>query len=118
MGDEQDTLSLAKPPYVIDDPPVLSLVNQYVTNRTHYYNYLDKIDDVQDLEYKDLELKKEVNSQYTILIIWFIITIIIFIITLITIIQESEMNKAGLTILILFLLYILFYFVITTFKIM
>lgn len=118
MGDEQDTLSLAKPPYVIDDPPVLSLVNQYVINRTHYYNYLDNIDNVQDLEYKDLELKKEVNNEYTILIIWFIITIIIFIITLITIIQESEMNKAGLTILILFLLYILFYFVITTFKIM
>ena len=101
-----------------DEPKVISLVNQYITNRTAYYNYLDKIDDVEELNYKDLELKKEVNNEYIILIIWFIITIIIFIITLITIIQESEMNKAGLIVLILFLLYILFYFLLTVFKIM
>jgi Ca2+/Na+ antiporter len=101
-----------------DEPTVISLVNQYITNRTLYYNYLDKIDDVDELKYKDLELKKEVNNEYIILIIWFIITIIIIIITLITIIQESEMNKAGITILILFLLYILFYFLLTVFKIM
>ena len=95
-----------------DEPKVISLVNQYITNRTAYYNYFE------DLKYKDLELKKEVNNEYIILIIWFIITIIIFIITLITIIQESEMNKAGLIVLILFLLYILFYFLLTVFKIM
>ena len=118
MDNKQDALSLIKPPYIIDDPPVLSLVNQYITNRTQYYNYLDNIDDVEDLEYKDLELKKEINKEYTLLIIWFIITIIIFVITMITIIQESEMNKGGLIVLILFLLYILFYFLINVFKIM
>lgn len=103
---------------MINEPTILSLVNQYITNRTIYYNYLDKIDDEKELKYKDLELKKEVNNEYILLIIWFIITIFIFIITIITILQESEMNKTGLLIVILFLLYILFYFVITVFKIM
>lgn len=104
--------------YMYQEPTVLSLVNQYLVNRTVYYNYLEKIEDVDNLKATESELKKEVNNEYILLIIWFIITIFVFIITLITIIQESELNKAGLVIVILFLLYILFYFVFTVFKIM
>jgi len=69
------------------------------------------------LPYSVKELNNEVTKNYTLLIIWFIISIFIVIITCITIIDEEQMNKYGLIVVILFILYILFYFVQTIFKI-
>jgi hypothetical protein len=56
-------------------------------------------------------LNVETNKEYTLLIIWFIITLFVCIITLITVISESGLNPFGLLIVIIFLLYVLYYFI-------
>jgi uncharacterized membrane protein len=84
-------------------------LNEYNQNKTIYIN---KTHQLESDKGKLDELNAHTNKEYTLLIVWFIIAIFISIITIITIISETELNPIALTIAILFLLYVLYYFVV------
>jgi hypothetical protein len=85
------------------------VLNEYNANKTLYNTQTSAIQSESD---KLAMLNVETNKEYTLLIVWFIITLFICVVTLITVISESGLNPFGLLIVILFLLYVLFYFII------
>ena len=85
------------------------VLNEYNANKTLYNKQTTAIKSESD---KLDMLNLETNKEYTLLIVWFIITLFICVITLITVISESGLNPFGLLVVILFLLYVLYYFVI------
>ena len=99
-----------------DPNKYIDLLKETNINYNTYINFKNN-KNLDTLPYSVKQLNDEVTKNYTLLIIWFIISIFIVIITCITIIDEEKMNKYGLIIVIFFILYILFYFVQTIFKI-
>jgi hypothetical protein len=83
-------------------------LNEYNENKTMYIN---KTNNLVSEKGKVDELNAQTNKEYTLLIVWFIITIFIFTITIMTVITESGLNPFALIIVILFLLYVLYYFI-------
>jgi len=83
-------------------------LNEYNQNKTIYIN---KTNNLVSEKGKVDELNAQTNKEYTLLIVWFIITIFIFTITIMTVITESGLNPFALIIVILFLLYVLYYFI-------
>lgn len=84
-------------------------LNEYNQNKTIYIN---KTNNLVSEKGKVDELNAQTNKEYTLLIVWFIITIFIFTITIMTVITESGLNPFALTIVILFLLFVLYYFMV------
>jgi hypothetical protein len=85
------------------------VLNEYNANKTLYTTQTSAHRSESE---KLAMLNIETNKEYTLLIVWFIITLFVCVITLITIISESGLNPFGLLIVILFLLYVLYYFII------
>ena len=86
----------------------IDLISDYNENKT---NYINKSDNLYSEQGKVDELNLQTNKEYTLLIVWFIITIFVSIITIMTVISDSGLNPFALTIVILFLLYVLYYFI-------
>jgi hypothetical protein len=86
----------------------IDLISDYNENKT---NYINKSDNLYSEQGKVDELNLQTNKEYTLLIVWFIITIFVFIITIMTVISDSGLNPFALTIVILFLLFVLYYFI-------
>jgi hypothetical protein len=84
-------------------------LNEYNQNKT---NYINKTNSLVSEKGKVDELNTQTNKEFTLLIVWFIITIFIFTITIMTVITESGLNPFALTIVILFLLFVLYYFMV------
>ena len=86
----------------------IDLISDYNENKT---NYINKSDNPYSEQGKVDELNLQTNKEYTLLIVWFIITIFVSIITIMTVISDSGLNPFALTIVILFLLFVLYYFI-------
>lgn len=86
----------------------IDLISDYNENKT---NYINKSDNLYSEQGKVDELNLQTNKEYTLLIVWFIITIFVSIITIMTVISDSGLNPFALTIVILFLLFVLYYFI-------
>ena len=84
-------------------------LNEYNQNKT---NYINKTNSLVSEKGKVDELNAQTNKEYTLLIVWFIITIFIFTITIMTVISDSGLNPFALIIVILFLLFVLYYFMV------
>jgi len=87
-------------------------VDDYEDNVSKYKNAVNKYNDISnnvDHTAQLEELSKEMTKEYTLFIIWMIITIVLILLTSITVIYKTEINSIVWVISITFIIYCGFY---------
>jgi len=90
--------------------------NEYEENVKKYDYYIDNKINNDELQNVKNEINNDINKEYLLLIIWFIIAVFVLFITIITVLTETSMNKYGLFVLFIFLCYVFYYFIKNIFK--
>lgn len=92
------------------------IYNEYEENDKKYKYFIDNKVNNDSLQNVHNELNSELNKEYMLLIIWFIITLFVLCVTIITLLNETSMNKYGLFIVFIFICYVFYYFIKNIFK--
>lgn len=93
-----------------------SIYNEYEENDKKYKYFIDNKVKNDSLQNVGNELNSQLNKEYMLLIIWFIITLFVLCVTIITLLNETSMNKYGLFIVFIFIVYVFYYFIKNIFK--
>jgi hypothetical protein len=92
------------------------IYNEYEENDKKYKYFIDNKVNNDSLQNVRNELNSQLNKEYMLLIIWFIITLFVLCVTIITLLNETNMNKYGLFVIFIFICYVFYYFIKNIFK--